>query len=41
VAKELASNVVRLLAKELGKDEEWVEKQIQAFHELTKQYIIQ
>ncbi len=39
VAKELASFVAGLLAKELGKDEEWEKVQVKYFSELAEQYI--
>jgi glycerol-3-phosphate dehydrogenase len=39
VAIELAELIGSLLAKELGKDENWQEKQIASFCELAKQYI--
>ena len=40
VAKELAGFIANLLAKELGKDGEWEEKQVSVFCELAQQYII-
>jgi glycerol-3-phosphate dehydrogenase len=40
VAIELAGFVASLLAKELGKDIHWQEKQIASFCELAKQYIV-
>jgi glycerol-3-phosphate dehydrogenase len=40
VAKELASFVAALLAKELGKDKVWEEQQIKSFNILILQYTI-
>lgn len=36
----IAVPVARIMAKELGKEEKWIEQQVNAFEELAKQYIL-
>ena len=38
-AAEIAPNVARLLADELGRDEMWIQQQTRSFQELAKGYI--
>jgi glycerol-3-phosphate dehydrogenase len=36
---EAAPHVAGLMAKELGRDDQWVEQEVTAFHELARQYL--
>lgn len=40
VAIEAAPKVAKVIAKELGKDQAWVDEQVEAFTELARRYII-
>lgn len=40
VAVEVAPRVARIMAKELGQDEAWIDRQVKEFTELSKHYIL-
>lgn len=40
VAVEIAPKVAEIMAKELGKDQAWIDSQVQEFTELSKHYIL-
>jgi len=40
VSKEMAPNVARLMAKELGRDENWQQEQVRVFNEVARNYLV-
>ncbi len=39
-ALEVAPEVARIVAKELGHDQTWIDRQVQSFTELAQRYIL-